>query len=95
MRQKSFLLTWMPILICLLISPHEQSYGQTGQPLSAWSPGLLDIHHINTGKGECIFCVLPDGTTLFIDAGATTRPKPRVTDPRPDGSRTPGEWIAR
>lgn len=61
----------------------------------AWSEGYLDIHHINTGKGECAFFLLPDGTTLLVDAGATGRPKPRVTDPRPDGSRTPGEWISR
>jgi len=68
---------------------------KTGEVLSAWAPGGLDIHHINTGKGECVFCLLPDGTSLLIDAGATTRSKPRVTDPRPDGSRTPGEWISR
>ncbi len=94
MKQILSFFTWMPIF-CLLISSPHPSHSQTGQPLTAWSPGLLDIHHINTGKGECIFCILPDGTTLLIDAGATTRPKPRVTDPKPDGSRAPGEWITR
>lgn len=68
---------------------------RTGSILPLWSEGYLDIHHINTGKGECVFCIFPDGTTMLVDAGATTRPKPRVTDPRPDDSRSPGEWITR
>jgi beta-lactamase superfamily II metal-dependent hydrolase len=66
-----------------------------GDVIPLWSEGYLDIHHVNTGKGECIFCILPDGTTFLIDAGATTRPKPRVTEIRPDSSRSPGEWIIR
>jgi len=66
-----------------------------GSYFSPWSVGLLDIHHINTGKGESVFIIMPDGTTMLVDAGATTRPKPRVTDQKPDASRTPGEWISR
>jgi len=68
---------------------------KVGDTLPLWTQGYLDIHHINTGKGESSFFMLPDGTTMLVDAGATGRPKPRVTDPRPDGSRTPGEWISR
>ena len=68
---------------------------QVGQILPLWSEGFLDIHHINTGKGESTFFILPDGTTMLVDAGATARPKPRVTDQIPDDSRTPGEWISR
>jgi beta-lactamase superfamily II metal-dependent hydrolase len=67
----------------------------TGQTLPPWSPGVLDIHYINTGKGDSSFFILPDGTTLLVDAGHTLRPPPRVTPQRPDDSRTPGEWIAR
>ena len=68
---------------------------QIGNIFPAWKEGFLDIHHINTGKGEAVFCILPDGTTMLVDAGHTQRPKPRVTDPVPDGSRMPGEWISR
>jgi len=73
------------------------SYGQTtpGEIFPSWSRGILDIHHINTGKGESVFFIMPDGTTMLVDAGFTTRPKPRVTDQKPDASRTPGEWISR
>lgn len=66
-----------------------------GESIAEWTPGFLDIHHINTGKGECAFLILPDGTTLLIDAGATSRAKPRVTDARPNDSLLPGQWIAR
>ncbi len=66
-----------------------------GDVLPQWEEGYLDIHHINTGKGESTFFILPDGTTMLVDAGATGREKPRVTDARPSDSRTPGEWISR
>ncbi|MDD4661447.1 MAG: hypothetical protein PHF73_12440 [Massilibacteroides sp.] len=63
--------------------------------LSSWSKGCLDIHIINTGKGECSFLILPDGTTMLVDAGALIGTNPRVTAPKPDGTKTPGEWITR
>ncbi|MDB5071684.1 MAG: beta-lactamase domain protein [Candidatus Eremiobacteraeota bacterium] len=60
-----------------------------------WSRGSLEIHHISTGRGNATLCVFPDGTTLLIDAGAV-RGDPALLAPlRPDGSRRPGEWIAR
>ena len=64
--------------------------------LPPWSEGFLDIHHINTGKGESTLLILPDGTTMLVDAGASGRVPPRRTHPQvPDDSRAPGEWIAR
>jgi len=29
----------------------------------------MEIHHINTCRGECTFFVFPDGTTMLLDAG--------------------------
>lgn len=72
--------------------------GQTQRKLAAWAPGALDIHHISTGRGSCAFLICPDGTTMLIDAGSSgARPEVRkyLIDPKPDGSRRPGEWIAR
>ncbi len=66
-----------------------------GATLSPWQPGFLDIHHINTGRGNSALAILPDGTSLLIDAGAATGQGPAMNAPRPDGSRRPGEWIAR
>ena len=81
------------ILNGLTLYLHAQP--KVGESLPSWTEGYLDIHHINTGKGESSFFILPDGTTMLVDAGATARPKPRVTDQKPDSSRTPGEWISR
>jgi beta-lactamase superfamily II metal-dependent hydrolase len=63
--------------------------------LPAWTPGVLDIHHINTGRGNAALLILPDGTTLLVDAGDGGHRPPRGTAPRPDASRPTGEWIAR
>ncbi|HRE79528.1 MAG TPA: hypothetical protein PLN52_00705 [Opitutaceae bacterium] len=68
-----------------------------GEPLPPWQPGWLDIHHINTGCGDAAFFVLPDGTTLLVDAGAVSgrkRPEGYDSPQRPNATRRPGEWIA-
>lgn len=46
---------------------------EIGKPLTAWSEGELDIHTISTGRGECLFIILPDGTTMVVDAGEFSR----------------------
>lgn len=68
------------------------------EPLAPWTPGTLDIHHISTGRGSCAFLLCPDGTTMMVDCGAhepTADLARFMIDPKPDGSRRPGEWIAR
>ena len=42
---------------------------EVGKTLPAWSEGWLDIHFVNSARGECCFYILPDGTTLIVDAG--------------------------
>ena len=67
-----------------------------GQPLPAWRKGELDIHHINTGRGEAQVMILPDGTSLLVDmSGKTLEQAPFSLPTRPDASRAPGEWVAR
>jgi hypothetical protein len=73
-------------------------FGQTlsEHALSPWSPGTLDIHQIQTGRGNAAFLIFPDGTTLLVDAGAVPdRAGLELGPARPDASRTPGEWIAQ
>ncbi|HEY4112124.1 hypothetical protein [Puia sp.] len=70
-----------------------------GQPLPAWREGYLDLHHINTGRGNAAFYILPDGTTMVFDAGELDPTDPRTTSrrntpERPDSTRKPYEWIA-
>jgi len=69
--------------------------GQSYEAFPKWTPGTLDIHQINTGRGNAAFLMLPDGTTMLIDAGNGGNLPPRGTPPKPDASRTPAEWIVR
>ena len=63
--------------------------------LAPWQQGTLELHHIATGRGNSTFLIAPDGTTILIDAGAIYDPLLYTIAPKPDGSRRPGEWIAR
>lgn len=60
--------------------------------LPPWQEGCLDIHLINTGKGESTFYILPDGTTMLIDA-ASSLLRPEEVQPKPDGTLRPAQWI--
>lgn len=91
---------YQAIVYGLLINSQLAYSQQVGQPLSAWQEGFLDIHQINTGRGNAALLILPDGTSALIDAGALdpTRPRtlsPRNTSAKPNDSRQAGEWIAR
>src|SRR6185436_3469657 len=82
-------------LMAALLAAAPLAAQTVGQPLPRWTPGTLDIHQINTGRGNVALLVLPDGTSLLLDAGDGGNPPPRGTAPRPDGSRPTAEWIAR
>lgn len=69
-------------------------------PFPKWEKGYLDIHHINTGRGNCAFLIFPDGTTMMIDAGDfdgkeyAAKYAPMHAAPIfPDSSYTPGSSI--
>ena len=68
-----------------------------GKPLPAWSEGYLDIHAVNTARGECTFFILPDGTTLAVDAGefSTEPPMYRTVPQKPDSLTRPTLVYAR
>jgi hypothetical protein len=68
---------------------------RVGAALLPWQPGWLDIHHLATGRGNATFLMLPDGTSMLIDAGASLNGTDVSVAPRPDGSRRPGEWTGR
>lgn len=62
--------------------------------LSGWEKGNLDIHFISTGRGNSTYILMPDGTSLLVDAGDLNRDSERMAPPVPDQSKTPGQWIA-
>ena len=61
--------------------------------LPQWQQGWMDIHTIATGKGESSFLILPDGTTMLIDAGDVTGGRYKAPA-LPNDTKRPGEWIA-
>ncbi len=51
----------------------------------------MDIHTIATGRGDATLVVMPDGTTLMIDAGDNGKKKDKQ---HPDTTKRAGEWQA-
>jgi len=93
MVNKPVLALFLSLLACHAAA---QPAPGVGQPLPAWQEGELDIHHINTGRGDALLFVLPDGTTMMEDfSGKTVESAPFSLPTRPDASRPPGEWVAR
>lgn len=60
-----------------------------GSPLPLWSEGYLDIHAISSGRGECTFYILPDGTTLLVDAGEADFASEAAVPAKPDAATRP------
>ncbi|MEM9326900.1 MAG: hypothetical protein AAGA85_14635 [Bacteroidota bacterium] len=85
--------------ICLLSNLHALSQVIViGEALPAWQEGYMDLHHINTGRGDAAFYVFPDVTTMLCDAGEMNPYGERIHSPRnsqihPDYSKKPYEWI--
>lgn len=63
--------------------------------LAPWTPGFMEIHHIATNRGNATFLILPDGTTMMVDAGAFYGDNRYLSPIRPSAERRPGEWIGR
>ena len=42
----------------------------------------MELHHINTGRGNAGFYIFPDGTTMLVDAGdmSETHPEPHQAE---------------
>ncbi|MBQ9463619.1 MAG: hypothetical protein IJU68_08220 [Bacteroidales bacterium] len=93
----------MSALLCLALSCNEKpddggkgskdtanapDEAAVGEVLPPWAEGWLDIHAISTGRGECTFFIMPDGTSMVIDAGevvtSTTSPVSVTQRPNSD-----------
>lgn len=84
----SIVILWM----CSTAITQAQIKVEPGDHFPDWKEGYMDIHHISTGKGESVFVLMPDGTTMMIDAGETGTDKRNF---KPDSTRSSGEWISR
>lgn len=85
----------------LLASPRPRiralaSSDEIGKRLPAWREGEMFLHFIYTGRGENMFYVFPDGTTLVNDVGDYWREKERSEIPwLPRADLLGGEVVAR
>src|SRR5690348_18368861 len=91
--KKIFLIAGLFIVLC-----SNAQVAKVGEPLPEWKAGWLDLHHINTGRGNAAYYIFPDGTTMLLDAGEMDPTNPRTTSKRntpirPDDSKRPSEWI--
>jgi len=69
---------------------------EIGKRLPAWKAGELELHFIHTGRGENMFYVFPDGTTMVNDTGDYYRPKEIPEMPwLPRADLLGGECVAR
>ena len=85
-RSNIILGSTLGLLLGLLCSCSKPHYVEIGDSLPVWREGYLDIHSINSGRGECTFYVLPDGTTMLVDAGEfhTSGAKYPMVEQKPD-----------
>lgn len=85
-RSNIILGSTLGLLLGLLCSCSKPHYVEIGDSLPVWKEGYLDIHSINSGRGECTFYVLPDGTTMLVDAGEfhTSGAKYPMVEQKPD-----------
>ncbi len=65
MKRLSLILIMGLLVACGVEKP------EIGKTLPAWQEGELDVHFINTGRGECTWQVMPDGTTVLVDASGS------------------------
>ena len=82
------------ILCAIAFMLSHSAFSQAEETYKGWKKGELDIHFIYTGRGEAVFYIFPDGTSMLVDAGDHQASVP-MTDPKPDLSRRGGEWVAR
>lgn len=74
----------------------DQSESIIGKTLPDWQEGYMDIHAINTGRGESTLYIFPDGTTMLVDAaGSLLSSSDEIppTPPKPNSSISSGQVI--
>ena len=73
--RRDFLKAAVCVSGALLAGPrcHAAESFEVGRPYAGWGTGEMDIHVIYTGRGESLFHIFPDGTSMLIDAGTIDR----------------------
>ena len=79
------------------LTVQSRPQGWDGKLATQWKPGHYQVHFIYTGRGESMFHIFPDGTSMLVDCGDSMRFHNTSAEVPllPDLSRRSGEWIAR
>lgn len=79
----------VPVLFSLLSCSNKDR-------LPDWEEGCMDIHFINTGRGESVYFIFPDGTTLLMDTAGSLLKKHKhmPVDPKPSAELSSGKVIS-
>jgi hypothetical protein len=99
--RREFLKTSAEVLAASMVRPEmllarrDRARENEGGQLPGWQPGVLEIHQIDTGRGNAALVLAPDATSILIDAGEAHSAEKTMSPARPDASRRAGEWIAR
>jgi L-ascorbate metabolism protein UlaG (beta-lactamase superfamily) len=100
-NRRNFLKSTAGLMAAAWSAQHAEAFPNLGNALDAggtlpeWTPGVLEIHHIDTGRGNSTLILGPDGTSYLIDAGEAHSAERTMAPARPNGSRRAGERIAR
>lgn len=97
-----FLVGMLPIMNCGAAcsnssdsDPDEGKNYWESKQVDDWQEGYLDIHHISTGRGNCTFFVMPDGTTLLVDIGDVgSKSFQEILDAKPNDTKSAAQWVA-
>src|ERR1700732_4804806 len=97
LNRRTFLSATLALVACELLPAQKGSFVENlvaaSTAMLPWQRGLLDIHHISTGRGNSVLVICPDGTSILIDAGAVKGPANALAPAEPNSGRRPGEWI--
>jgi beta-lactamase superfamily II metal-dependent hydrolase len=94
-HRRKFLQSSLAIVALQRLPAFAFAQAPASKTLPPWQPGFLEIHHIATNRGNSTLLILPDGTTMMVDAGAIYGTTPYLSPPKPSIERRPGEWIGR
>lgn len=78
-----------------LLAPAAEPADEVGKTFPDWQEGYLDIHAVNSARGECTFFILPDGTTMLVDAGEAKSQAPNYVPQKPSADVAPYLTYAR
>jgi beta-lactamase superfamily II metal-dependent hydrolase len=72
MRTHTTLLRLLVVLLLLLTALPTAARAAGTCGTGTWTPGTLEIHHIDVGQADSTLVVSPTGKTLLFDVGATS-----------------------